>query len=59
MFTSDLHQNQVADTIRRLAASPATHRYTTALPQFQINTEIPADMAAQLKRLSKAEKKPR
>lgn len=59
MYTSDLHRNRVAETIRRLAASPATRRYVAALPQFEIDTEIPGDMAAKLKRLAKAEKKRR
>ncbi|WP_137113297.1 MULTISPECIES: hypothetical protein [Mesorhizobium] len=59
MYTSGLHRNQVADTIRRLVTSPATRRYAAALPQFEIDAEIPADMAAKLKRLAKVEKKPR
>ncbi|MGC4024714.1 MAG: hypothetical protein QM744_05905 [Mesorhizobium sp.] len=59
MYASDLHRNRVADTIRRLVASPDTRRYAAALPQFEIDTEIPADMTAKLKRLEKAEKKMR
>jgi len=57
MYTSDLHRKQVADTIRRLATSPDTRRYAAALPQFEVDKDIPAHMDAKLKRLAKAEKK--
>lgn len=59
MLTSDLHRNKVADTIRRMASSPATRRYAAALPQFELPTDLPADMAAMLKLLDKQERKRR
>jgi hypothetical protein len=60
MLTSDVHRrNKIADNIRRMASSPNTRRYVAALPQFEVDPDIPADMAAMLKRLAKAEKRSR
>jgi hypothetical protein len=59
MLTSELHRLKVADTIRRMASSPATRRYTAALPQFEVDRNIPADMADMLEKIEKREKKNR
>lgn len=57
MNTSDIHRHdRVANAIREMASSSETRRYTAALPQFEVDSDLPEDMTAMLKQMEKLKK---
>jgi hypothetical protein len=60
MARSDKERKRAMDSsIRRLIGSDANRSYLRALPAFRVEQKLPADLAALLDKLDRAEKKRR